>query len=251
MYTDGTTGFTQAKCSLLGSDFLGHHCCILPALFHRRESLPSRCSESLHIASSWLYEWWLFGWSLMAGILKIKKKTRKKEAPLLWGETPHLCYVETEGKKERKKERREGRKKESVWCGVLCLTSPSYHVSYNEISLFKLSLCLKCFLVPNLVHSEQVSFSFIEVSLITRHFFFYPTNFVITRVYGEMFERLHLRLQWPFFRTLGTNTAFQIAHSMLDSYGLIWHLNPQECERHSDNHRRRKPPFIGFGTFLV
>lgn len=185
------------------------------------------------------------------GDFKNKKKTRKKEAPLLWGETPHLCYVETEGKKERKKERREGRKKESVWCGVLCLTSPSYHVSYNEISLFKLSLCLKCFLVPNLVHSEQVSFSFIEVSLITRHFFFYPTNFVITRVYGEMFERLHLRLQSPFFRTLGTNTAFQIAHSMLDSYGLIWHLNPQECERHSDNHRRRKPPFIGFGTFLV
>lgn len=177
MYTDGTTGFTQAKCSLLGSDFLGHHCCILPALFHRRESLPSRCSESLHIASSWLYEWWLFGWSLMAGILKIKKKTRKKEAPLLWGETPHLCYVETEGKKERKKERREGRKKESVWCGVLCLTSPSYHVSYNEISLFKLSLCLKCFLVPNLVHSEQVSFSFIEVSLITRHFFFLSHEF--------------------------------------------------------------------------
>lgn len=179
MYTDGTTGFTQAKCSLLGSDSLGHHCCILPALFHRRESLPSRCSESLHIASSWLYEWWLFGWSLMAGILKIKKKKQeRKKRHYCEGRRPtYATWKRRERKKERKKERMEGRKKESVWCGVLCLTSPSYHVSYNEISLFKLSLCLKCFLVPNLVHSEQVSFSFIEVSLITRHFFFLSHEF--------------------------------------------------------------------------
>lgn len=110
MYTDGTTGFTQAKCSLLGSDSLGHHCCILPALFHRRESLPSRCSESLHIASSWLYEWWLFGWSLMAGILKIKKNKKERSATTVRGDAPLM--LRGNGGKERKKERKEGRKKE-------------------------------------------------------------------------------------------------------------------------------------------
>lgn len=114
MYTDGTTGFTQAKCSLLGSDFLGHHCCILPALFHRRESLPSRCSESLHIASSWLYEWWLFGWSLMAGILKIKKKQERKKRHYCEGRRPtYATWKRRERKKERKKGGKEERKKVS------------------------------------------------------------------------------------------------------------------------------------------
>lgn len=52
MYTDDTTSFAQAKCSASGSDFLGHYCCVLPSLFHRRKSVPSRCSKSVHIASS-------------------------------------------------------------------------------------------------------------------------------------------------------------------------------------------------------